>query len=231
MTPVPTGSEAAANDRLRARSTVITVSMGSTGPHRRCASPGAPRHWWGHRPRRPRRLPKSTGNSTFAPNPVHEPAGVASLNGVAVKASREFVIEAPPEKVMEVLGDVGVLESWSPLHKRMEVIDYYPDGRPHHVKATIKILGLVDKEILEYHWGPDWVCWDAEQTFQQHGQHIEYTVKPEGVDRTRVRFDITVDAGLVPGFIVKRASEHVLAAAAKGLRDLLAGPSDQGPAK
>lgn len=57
---------------------------------------------------------------------------------------------------MEALADVGVLASWSPLHKQVEVIDYYPDGRPHHVRATVKILGLVDKEVLEYHWGPDW---------------------------------------------------------------------------
>lgn len=56
---------------------------------------------------------------------------------------------------MEALADVGVLASWSPLHKQVEVIDYYPDGRPHHVRATVKILGLVDKEVLEYHWGPD----------------------------------------------------------------------------
>ncbi len=54
---------------------------------------------------------------------------------------------------MEALADVGVLASWSPLHKQVEVIDYYPDGRPHHVRATVKILGLVDKEVLEYHWG------------------------------------------------------------------------------
>lgn len=52
---------------------------------------------------------------------------------------------------MEALADVGVLASWSPLHKQVEVIDYYPDGRPHHVRATVKILGLVDKEVLEYH--------------------------------------------------------------------------------
>ncbi|MEQ0805160.1 hypothetical protein ABLN64_07125, partial [Mycobacterium tuberculosis] len=44
---------------------------------------------------------------------------------MAVKASREFVIDAPPEVVMEALADVGVLASWSPLHKQVEVIDYY----------------------------------------------------------------------------------------------------------
>ena len=133
--------------------------------------------------------------------------------------------------VMEALTDVGVLSTWSPLHKNIEVIDRYPDGLPHHVKTTIKILGLVDKEILEYHWGPDWVVYDAKGTSQQHGQHVEYNLKPEGVDKTRVRFDITVEpAGPIPGVIVKRASENVLDAAAKGLSDLVAGGADFGNA-
>ncbi|HEX5255977.1 MAG TPA: SRPBCC family protein [Mycobacterium sp.] len=137
---------------------------------------------------------------------------------MAVKASREFVVNAPPAMVMEALTDVGVLSSWSPLHKHIEVIDRYPDGRPYHVKATIKILGLVDKEVLEYHWGPDWVVYDAKGTSQQHGQHVEYTLKPEGVDQTRVRFDITVEPGRpMPAFVVRRAAEGVLDAAVKGL--------------
>ena len=123
---------------------------------------------------------------------------------------------------MEALTDVGVLSSWSPLHKDIEVIDRYPDGRPHHVKATIKVLGLVDKEVLEYHWGPDWVVYDAKGTSQQHGQHVEYTLKPEGLDQTRVRFDITVEPGRpMPAFVVRRASESVLDAAVKGLCELV----------
>lgn len=130
---------------------------------------------------------------------------------------------------MEALADVSNLTSWSSLHKNVEVIDYYPDGRPHHVRATVKILGLVDKEILEYHWGPDWVCWDADKTFQQHGQHVEYSLTPEGLDKTRVRFDVTVEpSGVIPGFIVRRASEQILEAAAKGLQKRVMGDtSDQ----
>jgi carbon monoxide dehydrogenase subunit G len=155
------------------------------------------------------------------------------LFSVAVKASREFVVDAPPEVVMEALGDVSVLPSWSPLHKDIEVIDCYPDGRPHHVKGTtLRVMGLVDKEVLEFHWGPHWVVWDAQGTSKQHDQHVEYNLKPEGVDKTRVRFDVTIELGrLIPGFIVKRATEVVLNAAEKGLTDLVARGGDSGKAK
>jgi Polyketide cyclase / dehydrase and lipid transport len=143
---------------------------------------------------------------------------------VAVRASREIVIDAPPGVILEALADVGSLSSWSPVHKRIQVIDWYSDGRPHRVKATIKIFGLVDNEILEYHWGPNWVVWDAGDTFQQRGQHVEYNLQPVGVDKTRVRFDITVEpAGPVPAFVVRRASEIVLDAATTGLRDQVMG--------
>jgi hypothetical protein len=64
------------------------------------------------------------------------------------------------------------------------------------------------------------VVWDASDTFQQRGQHVEYNLQPVGVDRTRVRFDITIEpAGPVPAFVVRRASEIVLDAATKGLRE------------
>ena len=63
---------------------------------------------------------------------------------VAVRASREIVIDAPPGVILEALADVGSLSTWSPVHKRIQVLDWYSDGRPHHVKATIKIFGLVN---------------------------------------------------------------------------------------
>jgi hypothetical protein len=134
---------------------------------------------------------------------------------VAVRASREIVIDAPPGVILEALADVGALTSWSPVHKRIQVLDWYADGRPHHVKATIKIFGLVDNHILEYHWGPTWVVWDADDTFQQRGQHVEYNLQPTGP---------------VPGFVVRRASEIVLDAATSGLRDqVMAGLGPEQP--
>ncbi len=138
---------------------------------------------------------------------------------MAVRASREVVIEAPPEAILDALADIDAVSSWSTLHKDAEVLDRHPDGRPHHVRATLKIMGVTDKEVLEYHWGERWVVWDAEQTFQQRGQHGEYNLTPEGEDRTRVRFDLILDlAAPLPHFLVKKAKKMVLDVALEELR-------------
>lgn len=138
---------------------------------------------------------------------------------MAVRASSETVIEAPPEAIMAALADVEGVASRSTLHKDAEVLDRHPDGRPHHVKTTVKIMGITDKEILEYHWGKDWMVWDAASTFQQRGQHGEYNLTPIGEGRTRVRFDLILDlAAPVPHFLVKRARRMVLDVALEDLR-------------
>jgi len=138
---------------------------------------------------------------------------------MAVRASREVVFEAPPEAILDALADIERVPAWSPVHKNAEVLDRHPDGRPHHVKATLKIMGVTDKEILEYHWGERWVVWDSAQTLQQRGQHGEYNLTPEGDDKTRVRFDIIMElAAPIPKFLIKRAKKIVLDIATESLR-------------
>jgi hypothetical protein len=138
---------------------------------------------------------------------------------MAVRASREVVFEAPPEAILEALADIDEVPTWSSLHKHAEVLDRHPDGRPRHVKATLRIMGITDKEVLEYHWGRDWMVWDATDTFQQRGQHGEYNLTREGDDKTRVRFDIILDlAAPIPEFLIKRAKKLVLDVATESLR-------------
>ena len=137
---------------------------------------------------------------------------------MAVRASREVVFDAAPETILDALADIEDVPSWSTLHRHAEVLDRHPDGRPHHVRATLKIMGITDTEVLEYHWGEDWVVWDAEETLQQRGQHGEYRLTREG-DQTRVRFDLILDlAAPIPAFIIKRAKKQVLDVAVDRLR-------------
>jgi uncharacterized protein YndB with AHSA1/START domain len=139
---------------------------------------------------------------------------------VAVRTSREIVIEAPPEAIMDALADVEALPSYAAGYKRAEVLDRYADNRPHHVRIAVKVLGLVDEEVLEYRWGPDWLVWDAERTSQQYAQHVEFTLRPDHTGTsTVVRVDVTVEPdSLIPDFLIKRAGKALIDAATEGLR-------------
>ncbi|WNG81266.1 SRPBCC family protein [Mycobacterium sp. ITM-2016-00316] len=137
---------------------------------------------------------------------------------MAVRASREILFDASPEAILDALADIDEVPTWSTLHRSAEVVDRHPDGRPHHVRATVKIMGITEKEMLEYHWGDDWMVWDAQDTFQQRGQHGEYKLIREG-DRTRVQFDLFIDlVAPIPEFLLRRAKAMVLDAAVDRLR-------------
>jgi hypothetical protein len=139
---------------------------------------------------------------------------------VAVRTSRKLVIEAPAEDIMDALADVEALLSYTPAYRRVEVLDRYDDGRPHHVRLAVKVLGRIDEEILEFRWGPDWLVWDAEQTKQQYAQHVEYTLCPDYVGTsTTVTVDVTVEPdSLIPDYFIKRAGKTIIDAANEGLR-------------
>ena len=150
---------------------------------------------------------------------------------MAVRTSRTLVIDAPPEAIMDALADVEALLSSSRAYRRAEVLDRYDDGRPHHVRLAVKVLGLLDEEILEFRWGPDWLVWDAEPTKQQYAQHVEYTLRPDHTGTsTVVTVDITVEPdSLIPEFFIKRAGKTIIDAATEGLRNrvLRGKPSDR----
>jgi polyketide cyclase/dehydrase/lipid transport protein len=144
---------------------------------------------------------------------------------MAVRTSREIVIEAPPDAIMDALADVEALLSSSPAYRRAEVLDSYDDGRPHHVRLAVKVLGRLDEEILEFRWGPNWLVWDAEPTKQQYAQHVEYTLRPDHTGAsTVVTVGITVEPdSLIPDFFIKRAGKTIIDAAIEGLRNRVVG--------
>jgi len=150
---------------------------------------------------------------------------------VAVRTSRKLVIEAPPEAIMDALADVEALLSSSPAYRRAEVIDRYDDGRPHHVRLAVRVLGVLDEEVLEFRWGPNWLVWDAERTKQQYAQHVEYTLQPDHTGAsTVVTVDITVEPdSVIPEFLIKKAGKTIIDAATDGLRNrvLKGKPPDQ----
>jgi ribosome-associated toxin RatA of RatAB toxin-antitoxin module len=137
---------------------------------------------------------------------------------MATSDSREVVIEASPEEILDVIADVESTPTWSPQYQSSEVLEAYDNGRPKRVKMKIKTAGISDEQVVEYTWSGDVVSWTLISAGQLKSQEASYTLTPEG-DKTKVRFDITIDLSIpLPGFVLKRAMKGGVETATEGLR-------------
>ena len=137
---------------------------------------------------------------------------------MAVSDSREVVIEATPEEILEVIADVESAPDWSPQYQSAEVLETYKDGRPKRVKMKIKAAGLTDDMEVEYSWGDNTAGWTLIKSGQLRAQNATYTLTTAG-DKTTVRFDLEVDPSIpIPGFLLKRTLKGAMETATDGLR-------------
>jgi ribosome-associated toxin RatA of RatAB toxin-antitoxin module len=146
----------------------------------------------------------------------------ATLNqygrAMATSDSREVVIEASPEEILDVIADVESTPTWSPQYQKAEVLEAYDDGRPKRVKMKIKTAGISDEQIVEYIWTDNVVRWTLVSAGQLKAQDASYTLTPDG-QKTKVRFDISIDLAIpLPGFVLKRAMKGGVETATDGLR-------------
>jgi len=137
---------------------------------------------------------------------------------MAVNDSREVVIEATPEEILDVIADVESAPDWSPQYQSAEVLETYKDGRPKRVKMKIKAAGLTDDMEVEYSWGDNTAGWALIKSGQLRAQNATYTLTTAG-DKTTVRFDLEVDPSIpIPGFLLKRTLKGAMETATDGLR-------------
>ena len=137
---------------------------------------------------------------------------------MATSDSREVVIEASPEEILDVIADVEDTPTWSPQYQKSEVLEAYDNGRPKRVKMKIKTAGISDEQVVDYTWAGDVVSWTLVSAGQLKAQDASYTLTPDG-DKTKVTFDITVDLAIpLPGFVLKRAMKGGVETATEGLR-------------
>ena len=137
---------------------------------------------------------------------------------MAVKDSREVVIEATPEEIIAVIADVKSAPSWSSQYQSAEVLSTYKDGKPKQVKMKVKAAGITDEQTVEYIWGDNTAGWTLLKAGQMRSQEAMYTLTPQG-EATKVRFDLALDLSIpLPGFIVKQAIKGAMDTATNGLR-------------
>ena len=137
---------------------------------------------------------------------------------MAVSDSREVVIEATPEEILDVIADVRTAPEWSSQHQGAEILDTDENGRPGKVKLKLKTMGIADEQVVQYTWTGNSAAWTLVSSSQLKTQEAKYTLTPDG-DKTKVKFEITVDPSVpIPGFVLKRAMKGGLESATDGLR-------------
>ncbi|MFV0496203.1 SRPBCC family protein [Mycobacterium sp.] len=137
---------------------------------------------------------------------------------MAIKESREIVIEATPAEIVDVIADFGTMPEWSGPHQSAEILETGDDGRPSKVKMQVKTAGIVDEMVAAYTWSDNEVSWTLVSSSQQKSQDGKYTLMPKG-ENTLVRMDIAVDPNVpLPGFVLKRAIKGTMDSATKELR-------------
>jgi ribosome-associated toxin RatA of RatAB toxin-antitoxin module len=137
---------------------------------------------------------------------------------MATSDSREVVIEASPEEILDIIADVEATPDWSPQYQRAEILEMGDDGRPRRVKMTVKTAGITDEMEIQYTWSDDKVSWTLIKAGALKKQDASYTLTPDG-DKTKVRFDIAIDLSIpMPGFVLKRALKGGTESATEGLR-------------
>lgn len=137
---------------------------------------------------------------------------------MAASDSREVLIEATPEEILDVIADVQNAPTWSPQYQSAEVLDTDDNGRPRRVKMKVKAAGLTDEMEVEYTFTDSSAGWTLLSSSQLRKQDATYTLTPAG-DKTKVRFDLSVDPSIpIPGFLLKRTLKGAMETATDGLR-------------
>ena len=137
---------------------------------------------------------------------------------MAVKESREVVIEASPSEILDVVADVEAMPEWSSVHQSAEVLDRDTNGRPLRARMKIKTTGVADEIVLTYTWSDDGVKWTQESGKASRNQEGAYTLTPQG-DNTKTRFSLELDPLVpMPGFVMKRAIKGIMELNTDGLR-------------
>jgi ribosome-associated toxin RatA of RatAB toxin-antitoxin module len=137
---------------------------------------------------------------------------------MATSDSREVVIDASSEEILDVIADVESAPDWSSQHQGAEVLERDADGRPIRVRLKLKTMGISDEQTVQYTWTDNSASWTLLESSQLKTQDASYTLTPDG-NKTKVRFEITVDPSVpIPGFVLKRAMKGGLESATDGLR-------------
>lgn len=138
---------------------------------------------------------------------------------MADTASSTITISAPPERVLEVIADIGSYPEWTGQIKSAEVVDTDAEGRPRQARFVMDAGVLKDEYVLQYDWNPTGVSWElVGKSTVQKSQQGSYALSPKG-SGTEVAYSLAIDIAMpMLGMFKRKAEKMIMDSALKELK-------------
>ena len=132
---------------------------------------------------------------------------------MAERTESSIVINAPADRVMDVIADVLSYPQWSDGVRSVEILTTYEDLRPADVVFVVDAGAIKDTYQLEYDWTDDnrVVTWAYRLTENASGTDAATTT---------VVYQLAVDVSIpMIGMIRRKAEKVIVDTALKGLKE------------
>lgn len=138
---------------------------------------------------------------------------------MAEQTESSIVIDAPAQRVMDVIADLRTYPEWAGV-KSTEVLRTFPDGRPQAVRMVIDNGPIKDCYTIEYQWqGNERVTWQLTESEVLRDLDGTYVVTDRGDGTSEVSYRLVVDLMIpVIGTIKRKAEKAIVDAALRGLK-------------
>jgi len=139
---------------------------------------------------------------------------------MADATSSSITIDAPPERVMEVIADFPAYPEWAEQVKTVEVLDSDAVGRAEQVRFTMDAGPIKDSYTLGYTWAADGrsVSWSLVKGHIQRAQNGSYVLSGSP-GQTTVTYSLSVDLNIpMIGMLRRKAEKVIIDTALKGLK-------------
>lgn len=140
---------------------------------------------------------------------------------MADESTQSIEVDAPPERVMAVIGDFGSYPEWAKQVRETEVLETDAEGRAKQVKLTLDAGPIKDVYTLEYDWAADGgsVSWHLVRGQMQKAQDGRYVLEPTASGGTKVTYTLSVELVLpMIGLLRRKAEKMVMDTALKELK-------------
>jgi ribosome-associated toxin RatA of RatAB toxin-antitoxin module len=134
---------------------------------------------------------------------------------VADQASSSITIDAPPERVLEVIRDVEKYPEWTGGITKAVVVE----PGPAKVDFTMNQSGMSDEYTLDYDWKADGVSWVmVGPSKMMKSQKGSYQLSPKG-PATEVTYQLTLELKIpMIGLMKRKAEKMIIDSALKELK-------------